>query len=381
MGRNCPAIFSPSHLSQKNPSSTRCPLGTLPVSADSLARPSPSQPVRLSLQPLLRSPLLLPTLPSQLWRLHPRAEGVGRPAPLKKELEYEAPEKLPPPRQSPCTTRPRCGTESLEHLPGGRSVPAASRRPADQAGDKSRFSQKPAGRGEIPFSFLLFSRLFPGSGRSCAPSSRGNPRRGGTARPPSSRARLALAVSAPRGQRAPGAPAPGSGRRARGPGSKPGYLGITEARTRLGTLVSSSGGSSVGHAGGIWARRAARVPRTQSPERPPRAGTRALVLRAGLGTDSARPRRPSGRAVPAPGPETSRLAHLVLPSASPRVGGYGPLRPCDFKEPGGASAPACNTAPAGHAGTHPNLVPLGEPDWTRGSASFQPLVPLCRRDL
>ena len=151
MGRNCPAIFSPSHLSQKNPSSTRCPLGTLPVSADSLARPSPSQPVRLSLQPLLRSPLLLPTLPSQLWRLHPRAEGVCRPAPLKKEHEYEAPEKLPPPRQSPCTTRPRCGMESLEHLPGGRSVPAASRRPADQAGDKSRFSQSPQEEERSPF--------------------------------------------------------------------------------------------------------------------------------------------------------------------------------------------------------------------------------------
>lgn len=49
------------------------------------------------------------------------------------------------------------------------------------------------------------------------------------------------------------------------------------------------------------------------------------MLRAGLGTDSARPRCPPGRSAPSPGPGTSRLTHLVLPSASAGVGGYARL--------------------------------------------------------
>lgn len=127
----------------------------------------------------------------------------------------------------------RGGAKSLEHLPGGHFVPAASRRPADQSGllysepeDKSRFSQKPAERGQVPFSFLLFSGPFPGSGGGLPRAAAADPRQGGPARPPQSGAGPALDVSAPGGQGTPRAPAAGSGRRAWGPGSPPGYLGV-----------------------------------------------------------------------------------------------------------------------------------------------------------
>lgn len=49
----------------------------------------------------------------------------------------------------------------------------------------------------------------------------------------------------------------------------------------------SPGSSGLGHPGGSRARRAARGPRAQCPEPPPRAGTRAPALGAGLSEDSA----------------------------------------------------------------------------------------------
>lgn len=72
--------------------------------------------------------------------------------------------------------------------------------------------------------------------------------------------------------------------------------------------------SRLGHAGGSRARRAARVPWTHAPEPPPRAGTRAPALGAGLGAHSVlevRIRQCCAR----------RRAHLVTLRATARVGG------------------------------------------------------------
>ena len=46
----------------------------------------------------------------------------------------------------------------------------------------------------------------------------------------------------------------------------------------------------------------------------------------------------------------------------------------DFKESGGAF-PSAHTALAGHTGSDSNVAPPGKPNWTRGSASFQPFDP------
>lgn len=111
----------------------------------------------------------------------------------------------------------------------------------------------------------------------------------------------------------------------------------------------------------------ARVPWAQTPERPPGAGTRAAALGAGLSADSEVPTPQS------PGLGIARPLTWPAPEPSPEWA-VGLVSRRDFKEPGGA-APSAHTALAGHTGSTTNVAPPGKPNWTRGSAPFQPFDP------
>lgn len=125
-----------------------------------------------------------------------------------------------------------------------------------------------------------------------------DPSKGGSAaRPAPAGARPALAVSAPAG-RARGAQDTGGWFRKACSGARleagthrgrPGPRAAGDPEVVPGPEFSGHTGcsSTLGNAEGSRARRAASIPQTQAPERPPRAGTRAPALGAGLSADSA----------------------------------------------------------------------------------------------
>lgn len=142
-----------------------------------------------------------------------------------------------------------------------------------------------------------------------------------------------------------GAPRPARGW---GPGSRPG-AGVSRTQRRSWRRGHAAGSArSLGSGSGTTAR---------GGNKGGGAGSRAQ--RRLRGTHPAVPgARPLTWSAPEPPPEWA----------------VGLMSRRDFKEPGGAS-PSSHTALAGHTRSDSNVAPLGKPNWTRGSASFQPFDP------
>lgn len=264
-----------------------------------------------------------------------------------------------------------------------RSVPDSSRSPQPGRRGPGLFSPGRRARATAPRSpqeeHGPRSGLSPGWAlQELLSRRRRSENRGSAARPPPPRTRCLR----PGGRGAPGARVAGSGRRA-----PPGPRG---SGTHRGWEVRAPGGATSGRPGQRAAGDPGVAPGPECRGRRGEAGGEDTPQGArvpwALRLRNDRPGREQGRRRWERAQRRLRGTHPAVPGARPLTWSapepppewaVGLMSRRDFKEPGGAF-PSAHTALAGHTGSDSNVAPPGKPDWTRGSASFQPFDPAVR---